>query len=93
MYYKSQIDTQTKVFKATIISKPNYIPDKSGIVRIEEAKGIWKFTQKENGETKVLYQFLGDPGGNIPSWIINIFIVDGPYKTLMNLKQFVKKYK
>ena len=93
VHYKIEQDAQTNIVKAKITGKPDYIPKKSGVVRIEKAKGIWQFTPKENGKVQILYQFLGDPAGNIPAWIINLFIVDGPYKTLTNLKEFVKKEK
>jgi hypothetical protein len=28
-----------------------------------------------------------DPGGEVPSWIINLFISEGPYTSLVKLKQ------
>ncbi len=67
----------------------DYIPHKKGITRIENAVGYWKFTQLPDNKINVMYGFLADPGLNIPNWIINLFIVDGPYKTLLNLKEIV----
>ena len=62
--------------------KPNYIPQKKGITRIEEATGSWIFIPVSKNKIMVKYQFVADPGLNIPNWIINLFIVNGPYKTL-----------
>jgi hypothetical protein len=76
--------------KIEIIGKPNYIPYKKGITRIEKVIGSWKFIQLQNNKIKIIYQFMADPGLNIPDWVINLFIVDGPYKTLMNLKSIVE---
>lgn len=73
--------------------KPDYIPIKKKIVRIKKSSGIWKLTPKANGETEVEYQFLTDPGSGNPAWLVNMFIVDGPYQTMTNLKEFVKKKK
>lgn len=77
----------------TIISltgKPDYIPKKKGITRIEKASGSWEFITLPRNKVKVTYTFLADPGLNIPKWIINLFIVDGPSKTLLNLKEIVE---
>jgi hypothetical protein len=54
---------------------------------MEKANGSWEFVKLSNGEIKVTYQFLADPGFNAPNWIIYLFIVDGPFKTLTNLKK------
>ncbi len=76
--------------KIKIIGKPNYIPHKRGITRIEKVIGSWKLIQLPNNKIKIIYQFMADPGLNIPNWVINLFIVDGPYKTLTNLKSIVE---
>ncbi len=55
-------------------------------VRITDAYGYWLFEQ--NGtNSDVTYQFYSDPKGSFPSWLVNVFIVDGPYKTLKNIKE------
>ncbi len=74
----------------SLIGKPNYIPHKKGITRIEKALGSWQFIPLPNNKVKVIYQFMADPGLNIPNWIISLFIVDGPFKTLTNLKAIVE---
>jgi len=61
---------------------------KDGVVRMPSAKGFWKIVT-EGTKSKVTYQFLADPGGSLPTWIINMFIVDGPYDTFVALKKKV----
>lgn len=75
-----------------ITGLPDYIPEKKGIIRMKYTKGLWTFIPLASGETKIIYQFLGDPGGSIPGWLANLFIVDGPYKTLLHLKEVSEKY-
>lgn len=53
-----------------------------------KGKGFWKLTSKGEG-TVVHYQYLSDPGGSIPSWVINMFIVDNPFNTVKALKSKV----
>ena len=87
--YQKTIITNKGV-KISLIGKPNYIANKDGITRIEEAKGTWVFIPLENNKIRVSYQFMADPGLNIPNGIINLFIVEGPYTTLINLKSIVE---
>ena len=68
-----------------------YISMKDGFVRIKDIKGKWQFTPLKIGEIEVVYQFLADPAGSIPNWLINMFIADGPYQTLMNIKAKCKQ--
>ena len=58
-------------------------------VRMPMAVGYWNLTHK-NGGTWVEYSFLTDPGGNIPAWLANEFIVDSPFKTIKNLRAYLK---
>lgn len=65
-----------------------YKPRYDGYVRMTRGKGFWKLTSKGEG-TVVHYQYLSDPGGSIPAWIINMFIVDNPFNTVKALRQKV----
>jgi len=84
-------DTESGIVRIIMKGKPDYIPEKSGLVRIPVARGFWEFVPLGNGETKVTLQYLADPGGNVPAWIVNMFVVDGPYKTFLNMKELLKK--
>ena len=68
---------------------PDYIPEKKKVVRMPSGKGKWIFTPVGEGKTELVHCFGGDPGGNIPAWIVNMFLVDGPYKTMLGLQQKV----
>ncbi|MCI5056328.1 MAG: START domain-containing protein [Flavobacteriales bacterium] len=67
-------------------AQKGYKPLKDGVARMTYAVGSWEFTTLDNGKTKVVYQFLGDPGGQIPTWVVNLFLVDGPHKTLLKIR-------
>lgn len=68
----------------------DYIPEKSGIVRIYRMEGYWEFTDLGNGYVKVVQQAVGDPEGSLPDWLANSAIVDNPYNTMLNFKYFVE---
>ncbi|MDX2188749.1 MAG: START domain-containing protein [Bacteroidota bacterium] len=73
---------------------PNIWPESDTIVRIVDALGVWKFTPLGEGKTKVQSILYADPRG-FPGWIVNLFAVDSPVETHLNLKKHVQneKYK
>ncbi len=73
-------------YKIDVTSAWNQYPEQEDYVRIKKAYGYW-IIKPENGTTKVEYRFFSDPAGSLPTWIVNMFLVDGPYKTLTNLKK------
>lgn len=66
--------------------QPKYIPEEKGFVRVSQVEGFWKFVPKGAGETEVTYQVHTEPGGSVPSWLANKFVVDAPFNTLKALK-------
>lgn len=74
-----------------LTSKPEYIKEKEGFVRIKNSFGKWQLSPQGKNKIEVLHQFYGDPAGSLPNSVINMFIVDGPYTTLVNLKNKVGK--
>ncbi|MDL5045702.1 START domain-containing protein [Oscillatoria amoena NRMC-F 0135] len=83
-------DAETKVMTFTIISIPDYIPVREGVVRVPRSEGLWTITPVEKNKLKIDYQFIVDPGGSIPAWLLNLSIAEGPHKTFSNLTNRIK---
>ena len=77
--------------KVTMTSLPDYIPHKSSIVRVPKTKGYWLFIDVGKGKVKVVQQSVADLGGSIPDWVINSTIIEGPYDTLLALKNMLQQ--
>jgi hypothetical protein len=58
-----------------------------GYFRLKQSEARWELTPQLNGTVKAIYFLMFDPGGNIPSWLVNLFITDGPYQSFINLKK------
>jgi START domain len=90
IHSKKVVDDNGKItFQLT--GKSEYIAAKDDFIRIKEAKGMWQLTPLQKNKIEVLYQFHADPAGNIPNSVINMFIIDGPYNSFVNLKKKVEK--
>jgi hypothetical protein len=70
---------------------PKYIPEEKGFVRVAQVEGFWKFVPKGANLTEVTYQVHTEPGGSVPSWLANKFVVDAPFNTLKALKERAEK--
>ncbi|ROM62434.1 hypothetical protein BK653_26965 [Pseudomonas brassicacearum] len=70
---------------------PKYLPEEPDYVRVTQVEGFWKFLPKGAGQVEVTYQVHTDPGGSVPSWLANKFVVDAPFNTLKALKERAEK--
>ena len=86
-------DKKTKIVTMKSFLLPNYIPEKSKMVRITEMSACWTFVPIKDGKVQVNYQLFVNVGGNIPAWLVNIASADGPLETMINLKEFILKKK
>lgn len=66
-------------------------PENEGYVRITQSNATWVLTPQKDGTVKTVYNLSFDPGGNIPAWMVNVFITDGPFETFINLKKILER--
>lgn len=78
-------------FYSLSVAKDGYLPEKSGIVRVSTLEAKWTLTPKRKGEFSVVYTVKSDPEGSIPTWMTNMMLDVGPFKTLKNLELETKK--
>ena len=75
----------------TLLEVPTYQPEEKGFVRVAQVDGFWKLVPKGDNQTEVTYQVHTEPGGSVPSWLANKFVVDAPFNTLKALKDHAEK--
>jgi hypothetical protein len=90
---KTIVSENGKKARVNLKPIPNYIPEKNGLLRIQKGTGFWELEETELHHVKITYQFHGEPGGAIPGWLANSFVVDHPFKTLQNLLKLLKNEK
>jgi ribosome-associated toxin RatA of RatAB toxin-antitoxin module len=85
---------EDRLLNATIIEGPavsGYVPEKKGLIRINNSTGKWTITPAPQGEVNVEYCLHVDPAGSIPSWLINLFSTEAPFEIFKNLGQHLEK--
>ncbi|MBO3277305.1 START domain-containing protein [Pseudomonas schmalbachii] len=70
---------------------PGYMPPVQGQIRVPELIGQWTMSPRSNGTTEVIYQMRGEPGGSVPPWLSNSFVVDAPMETLRTLRAVAER--
>lgn len=70
-----------------IENAPDAYPEDEDYVRIPTAGGYWQVTEVDGNKCELVYQFYADPGGSIPKWLVNMFIVQGPYNSFTRMKE------
>jgi hypothetical protein len=88
---KAVQDSHTKVVTVYGPVFPDYVPEKKGIVRVRHSEGKWVITPVGSHHVKVEYTLRADPGGDLPPWLVNMFVTKGPYESFKKLKEQLKK--
>ncbi len=78
----NMVKTHSKAY-----TKDDLYKEQAGIVRIKILEYSWTFTPLDNGMIDIDYEIFSDPGGALPSWVINMAVSKGPMETMLHLKK------
>lgn len=73
-------------------AKPDYIAEQKGIVRVQKMTGTTTLIPLDNGKVKIIQQGHAEPGGNVPAWIANMFLDNGPIHTFKKFNELLPNY-
>ncbi len=82
-------DPVSKVITVLAENQPDFIPEKKKLVRIRSSSGKWRIEPLSNGRVRVEYQLYVEPGGSVPSSLMNMFSGKGPVESFNNLRERV----
>jgi hypothetical protein len=91
MHTRITRDSLNRFLKINSVAVPNYLPQKSGKVRISRSDINWYVTRSSSNSIRIVYTFETDPGGNVPAWLVNNFADKGPYESFKKLGELLKK--
>jgi len=70
-----------------LLAQPQQFPSDKAYQRISAAQGYWRMTPEGEGRIRVVYELHAEPGGQVPAWLANSFVIDAPYNTLLLLRR------
>lgn len=71
------------------LGKPDFIPPREGFVRVPVSEAHWYITIVDKNNIQIKHSILIDPGGSIPTWLMNLSLAEGPYETFRNLREYL----
>ena len=63
------------------------LPKQEGLVRVDQAESRYIFRRLDDATTEVTWLQHAEPGGSIPTWLVNALLVDLPMKSLQALEE------
>lgn len=87
------MDPETSEVFIKLECLPDFLPENDRYVRVRQLEGAWNIMPVSDKECRVVFRLHLEPGGEIPSWLANIAVIDTPYHTMNNLRQWVKREK
>ena len=91
IHSKQFLDPISKVYTSKSVAVPDYLPKKKRMVRMPLLESYWKVWPSSDGHVEIDYRAVADPGGNLPAWLINMAITQGPTKTMRNLEKLTRE--
>ncbi len=82
-----KLDSTAGTLNVIAVNLPNYLPVYKDLVEVVFTKGVWKVSTNSNKSIHIDYTLQLNPGGSLPSWVINLFSSKGPMETFENIKQ------
>ncbi len=87
------MDPETSEIFIKLECLADYLPRNDKYVRVPQLEGAWNIVPLSENQCRVVFRLHIEPGGEIPSWLANIAVIDTPYHTMVNLQKMVKKEK
>lgn len=86
---KQEKNTKNVIF--IMEGKSNYLPENSGIVRVQEYTAKWDIKQLSNDEIEVIYTASFNPGSTYPTWLIKNHMIDARIQTSKNFIKVLER--
>lgn len=91
--YKIEQDPKDYTLTIHFTAEVGLMPESDDCVRITVLDGFWEMKPLAAGGVNVIYQVSTDPGGGVPAWLANSFVIDQPFHSLTKLHERVKMEK
>jgi len=84
-------DPVTKIMTVHADNIDKIIPVKVGKIRVPITEATWTVIPLQENKIKIIYSIRIDPGGEVPAWMVNLFIIKIPYETFKNLTSLLQR--
>lgn len=86
-------DPETRMVYIDVKGKPDQKEQTEDVVRIRNLDIHYELTPVSNSTTQMSYRLHSDPGGAIPTWLVNMVVDNGPVNTVKGMREMLKSEK
>jgi hypothetical protein len=87
MRLRFDYNPNTKVLLMHTDDAAGLVPMKRDLVRVPSWTGLWTVRPLPNNRLQIDYTFQVDPGGELPTWLVNMIAPVAPYKSFVKLRE------
>lgn len=87
---ESEISADRKEARLLTLASDYEYPLPEESVRIRKYREAVRLKEIKPGQTEYTTEGYADPGGKVPAWIVNMFLVDGTYTSLVRIRESVE---
>ncbi len=85
--YRYDATSDTHYFNSE--EKEGYLEERKKVIRVPNYYSSWKIKEVSPNKCEVENIVFVDPGGSIPSWLQNMAVTKGPYKSMKGMEDFL----
>jgi len=89
VFSRTKIEDSNGIVSYSLTALPERLPHVKGMIRVQSIESVWTFKSLPQNQTEVDFQQHTDPGGSIPSSIINQLAVQTPFNSLKNFRKLL----
>lgn len=86
-------DAASRTVYIDVKGLPDYQAEADEVVRIRSLDIHYELKPLADNKTYMSYQLHSDPGGAIPSWLVNLVVDSGPVNTVKGMQEMLKSEK
>ncbi|MEQ8707315.1 MAG: START domain-containing protein [Phaeodactylibacter sp.] len=86
-------DPDSRTVYIDVKGEPDNQEDVEDVVRIRNLDIHYELTPLAGNKTQMSYQLHSDPGGAIPTWLVNMVVDNGPVNTIKGMREMLKSEK
>ena len=80
-------EEEEDLLRISLVNWPDDLEPEEKYVRMPEAEGKWVVQQISDEQVAIEFSYFADPGGDIPAWLVNSFVVKNPYTMLTRIRE------
>lgn len=90
---ETSYDDKNQIYQAKLKQKNDILPPTEGVVRIESMVGSWDVFPESQTQSKVVFWSHVEPGGLLPSALVNFALSNLHSNSLKRLRNFLQEKK